>query len=58
MKLFQTALKLHAQGPRFFDEAADAYDALFESEIFKYPESKTEYISLVRAHRRNREDRH
>ncbi|KAK3378875.1 hypothetical protein B0T24DRAFT_141648 [Lasiosphaeria ovina] len=43
LKLFQTALKLHAQGPRFFDEASDAYDALFESEIFKYPEAKTEY---------------
>lgn len=43
MKQFQTALKLHAQGPRFFDEAADAYNALFECDIFKYPESKTEY---------------
>ncbi|KAL1879678.1 hypothetical protein VTK73DRAFT_6853 [Phialemonium thermophilum] len=43
LKLFQTALKLHAQGPQFFDEAADAYNALFESEIFTYPESKTEY---------------
>lgn len=43
LKLFQTALKLHAQGPRFFDQASDAYDALFESEIFKYPESKTDY---------------
>ncbi|KAK4213680.1 histone transcription regulator 3 [Rhypophila decipiens] len=43
LKRFQTALKFHAQGPRFFDEAADAYDALFQAEIFKYPESKTEY---------------
>lgn len=43
MKQFQTALKLHAQGPRFFEEAADAYNALFECDIFKYPESKTEY---------------
>ncbi|EAA27687.3 hypothetical protein GE21DRAFT_5990 [Neurospora crassa] len=43
LKLFQNALKLHAQGPRFFDEASDAYNALFESEIFRYPESKTEY---------------
>ncbi|KAL2143178.1 hypothetical protein VTI28DRAFT_256 [Corynascus sepedonium] len=43
LKLFQNALKLHAQGPQFFDKAADAYDALFESEIFKYPESKTDY---------------
>ncbi|KAJ9138101.1 Histone transcription regulator 3 [Pleurostoma richardsiae] len=43
LKLFQTALKLHAQGPRFFDEAADAYDALFKSEIFRFPENTTEY---------------
>ncbi|KAK0726452.1 hypothetical protein B0T21DRAFT_350584 [Apiosordaria backusii] len=43
LKLFQTALKLHAQGPQFFDDAADAYNALFGSEIFKYPEAKTEY---------------
>ncbi|KAK4125750.1 histone transcription regulator 3 [Parathielavia appendiculata] len=43
LKLFQNALKLHAQGPQFFDQAADAYDALFESEIFRYPESKTDY---------------
>ena len=43
LKLFHAALKLHAQGPQFFDDAADAYDALFESEIFRYPESKTEY---------------
>ncbi|TDZ72096.1 Histone transcription regulator 3-like protein [Colletotrichum trifolii] len=43
LKRFQTALKLHAQGPRFFDEAADAYDDLFKSDIFKYPEAATEY---------------
>ena len=43
MKHFQVALKLHAQGPRFFDDASDAYNALFECDIFKYPESKTEY---------------
>ncbi|EOO00929.1 putative transcriptional corepressor of histone genes protein [Phaeoacremonium minimum UCRPA7] len=43
LKLFQNALKLHAQGPRFFNEASDAYDALFRSEIFKYPEAVTEY---------------
>ena len=43
LKLFQNALKLHAQGPQFFDQASDAYDVLFESEIFKYPESKTDY---------------
>ncbi|KAL2121120.1 hypothetical protein VTJ04DRAFT_5147 [Mycothermus thermophilus] len=43
LKLFQNALKLHSQGPQFFDQAADAYNALFESEIFRYPESKTDY---------------
>lgn len=43
LKLFQNALKLHAQGPQFFDEASDAYDELFLSEIFKLPESITEY---------------
>ncbi|KAK2066723.1 hypothetical protein P8C59_000513 [Phyllachora maydis] len=43
LKLFQTALKLHAQGPQFFDDAADTYNALFETEIFKFPESTTEY---------------
>lgn len=43
LKLFQNALKLHAQGPRFFNEASDAYDELFLSDIFKLPESATEY---------------
>ncbi|KAL1840276.1 hypothetical protein VTJ49DRAFT_654 [Mycothermus thermophilus] len=43
LKLFQNALKLHSQGPQFFDQAADAYNALFESDIFRYPESKTDY---------------
>lgn len=43
MKLFQKALKLHAQGPDSFDEAEKVYNELFESEIFKYPEAATEY---------------
>ncbi|GAB7348925.1 hypothetical protein MBLNU459_g7611t1 [Dothideomycetes sp. NU459] len=42
LKLYQTALKLHSEGPASFDEAAIAYRALFDSEIFKYPESQTE----------------
>ena len=42
MKLYQNALKLHSQGSGFFDAAQDAYDALFDSEIFKYPESLPE----------------
>jgi len=36
-------LKLHAQGPSSFLDAGNAYDALFESEIFKYPEASTEF---------------
>ncbi|KAK4170083.1 histone transcription regulator 3 [Cladorrhinum sp. PSN259] len=43
LKLFQTALKLHSQGPRFFNEATTAYNALLQSDIFKYPEARTEY---------------
>lgn len=42
MKLYQTALKLHSQGPIFHGQAAEAYDALFRSEIFTYPESLSE----------------
>lgn len=43
LKLYQNALKLHAQGPKFYPQAAAAYDALFKSEIFKYPESLSGY---------------
>ena len=35
-------MKLHSQGPNFYDEARDAYDLLFRSEIFHYPESVPE----------------
>ena len=42
LKLYQNALKLHSQGPDSFEEAEAAYDALFNSEIFSYPESLTE----------------
>ncbi|KAL8825551.1 MAG: hypothetical protein Q9170_007753 [Blastenia crenularia] len=42
LKLYQNALKLHSQGPRFFDEAERAYSALFRSEVFAYLESVTE----------------
>ncbi|KZF19684.1 hypothetical protein L228DRAFT_224304 [Xylona heveae TC161] len=42
LKLYQTALKLHSQGPEYFPEASEAYLALFRSEIFKYPESLSE----------------
>lgn len=42
LKLYQAALKLHAEGPPSFDKAAQAYQELFESEIFNYPESQPE----------------
>ncbi|PYI21222.1 transcriptional corepressor of histone genes [Aspergillus violaceofuscus CBS 115571] len=43
LKLYQNALKLHSQGPQFYAQAAEAYDALLTSEIFKYPESISDY---------------
>ncbi|EAS32430.1 transcriptional corepressor for histone genes (Hir3) [Coccidioides immitis RS] len=43
LKLYQNALKLHSQGPEYYDQAQEAYNALFESEIFKYPEATSEY---------------
>ncbi|KAI1133988.1 hypothetical protein F5Y05DRAFT_417652 [Hypoxylon sp. FL0543] len=43
LKRFQTALKLHAQGPKHYEEASLAYESLFESEIFRYPESATDF---------------
>ncbi|KAI0970044.1 hypothetical protein F4678DRAFT_145916 [Xylaria arbuscula] len=43
LKRFQTALKLHAQGSRHYEDAAAAYDHLFQSEIFRLPESATEF---------------
>ncbi|KAL8872240.1 MAG: hypothetical protein Q9174_002096 [Haloplaca sp. 1 TL-2023] len=42
LKLYQTALKLHSQGPDSYDEAETAYKALFGSEIFTYFESLSE----------------
>ncbi|CAK7225133.1 Histone transcription regulator 3 [Sporothrix curviconia] len=43
LKLYQTALKLHAQGPKSFSAAEQAYDVLFKSAIFSYPEAATDY---------------
>lgn len=43
LKLYQNALKLHSQGSQFYPQAAEAYDALFNSDIFKYPESISDY---------------
>ena len=42
LKLYQNALKYHAEGPESFEKAAEAYEELFQSEIFQYPESQTE----------------
>ena len=42
LKLYQNALKLHSQGPDSYDEAEVAYNELFRSEIFAYPESISE----------------
>lgn len=39
LKLYQNALKLHSQGYRTYDAAREAYDELFRSEIFSYPEA-------------------
>ena len=35
-------MKLHSQGPEYYDEAENAYDELFRSEIFTYEESLSE----------------
>ncbi|QIW95291.1 hypothetical protein AMS68_000809 [Peltaster fructicola] len=42
LKLYQTALRYHAEGPSSFEAAAKAYQELFASEIFRYPESQNE----------------
>ncbi|KAL9048565.1 MAG: hypothetical protein Q9206_005964, partial [Seirophora lacunosa] len=47
LKLYQNALKLHSQGPRFHAEAEEAYEALFRSEVFTYLESFSESQRVV-----------
>ncbi|KAF2672690.1 hypothetical protein BT63DRAFT_382587 [Microthyrium microscopicum] len=42
-KLYQTALKFHSEGPPSFEKAQKAYQELFESDIFKYAESLSEF---------------
>lgn len=39
-KLYSTALRLHAQGKKFHEEAAKAYDELFQCEIIKQYEKE------------------
>ncbi|THY22354.1 hypothetical protein D6D00_06902 [Aureobasidium pullulans] len=46
LKLYQTALNFHSDGPPSYTQAAEAYSALFESDIFKYPESQQELKRL------------
>ncbi|KAL0265189.1 Histone transcription regulator 3 [Diplodia seriata] len=43
LKLYQTALKYHSEGPKSYRDAIEAYKALFDSDIFKYAESLSEY---------------
>ncbi|KAI3157236.1 hypothetical protein CBS147317_4975 [Penicillium roqueforti] len=43
LKLYHGALKLHSQGPEHYPQAAEAYQALLNSEIFKYPESISDF---------------
>jgi hypothetical protein len=43
LKLYQTALKYHSEGPQSFDKTAAAYRDLFASDIFKYNESLSEF---------------
>ncbi|ETN44207.1 uncharacterized protein HMPREF1541_10758 [Cyphellophora europaea CBS 101466] len=42
-KAYNHALKLHSQGPSYLAEAKAAYEVLFQSEIFKYPEALSEF---------------
>lgn len=42
LRLYQSALKYHSEGLASYDKAAQAYKELFESDIFKYPESQSE----------------
>ncbi|KAI2792835.1 Histone transcription regulator 3 [Penicillium oxalicum] len=43
LKLYYSALKLHSQGPEYYPQAAEAYESLLNSEIFKYPESLSDF---------------
>ncbi|KAI1810405.1 hypothetical protein GGS20DRAFT_567675 [Poronia punctata] len=43
LKRFQAALKLHSHGPKYYEEARAAYVDLFQSEIFRLPESVTDF---------------
>ncbi|KAL1978370.1 hypothetical protein VTN31DRAFT_1229 [Thermomyces dupontii] len=47
LKLYQNALKFHAQGPEFYPQAREAYEALFNSDIFKYPDAISFYDRIA-----------
>ncbi|OTB01683.1 hypothetical protein M426DRAFT_212721 [Hypoxylon sp. CI-4A] len=48
LKRFQTALKLHAQGINHYQDAYLAYEYLFKSDIFRFPESSTDFDRVER----------
>lgn len=43
-------MRLHSQGPKFYDEAGKAYKELFQSEIFTWEESLSEAQRIERYH--------
>ena len=47
LKLYNNALRLHAQGPQHFEDAEKAYKTLFASEIFTWAESRSKYQRLT-----------
>ena len=46
LKLYQVALKLHSS-PQTLEQAGAAYHELFNSDVFKFPESQSEYNRLA-----------
>ncbi|KAK5098587.1 Histone transcription regulator 3 [Exophiala xenobiotica] len=42
-KLYQNALRLHSLGEPHYEEAREAYEELFRSEVFKYPEAASAF---------------
>jgi hypothetical protein len=43
LKLYQAAIKFHSEGPQSYQKAAKAYTELFQSDVFKYAESLSEF---------------
>jgi len=42
-KLYQNALRLHSLGEAHYEEAREAYEELFRSDVFKYPEAASAF---------------